>query len=120
MLLFRFFLSAIFCLCALLLVPHEGLARPEMAAQHAQNRFTAMDANNDGQVNKEEFLKAQPEMKEAAFDAIDLDKDGAISAAEWENFVVGHGRQGEGGAIPGHNATERKAPALIMPPKSGD
>lgn len=69
-------------------------------AGQAQQRFKAMDANNDGVVTKDEYvawaLKNQPrrdgdekrraEMQERqgrAFQRIDTDRDGKISPAEW-------------------------------------
>ena len=66
-------------------------ARPEKAAQKTlEDRYTKMDANADGKVAREEFFAAHPQMKEAAFTAIDTDKDGFISLEEWQGFAAGH------------------------------
>lgn len=107
-------------------------ARPEMAGQNAEARFTAMDANKDGKLSREEFFAAQPQMKEGAFVAIDSDNDGFITLKEWNDFAAGHGKSGGMGgmppAAPGH-ASEGSSgtvpapggsgqpPALIMPPR---
>lgn len=122
----RFSILFAFCLCFLLSLPSLGAARPEMASKFAQDRFAAMDADKDGAVSRDEFFKAQPEMKEAAFEAIDLDKDGSLSSLEWEAFAAGHGRDGGDTNMPPHgpgisrNATAPEtAPELIMPPKDG-
>ena len=111
-------------------------ARPEMAGQNAEARFTAMDANKDGKLSREEFFAAQPQMKEGAFAAIDKDNDGFISLEEWLNFAAGHGKEGgmsslppssaghapkgSSGAAPAPGAApggSGQPPALIMPPR---
>ncbi len=107
-------------------------AKPEMAGQNAEARFSAMDKDNDGKVTREEFFAAQPNMKEGAFVAIDGDADGALTIKEWKNFSEGHGKdsgkgsgmtlndEGAPGAGPGvsgaGDSSGRAAPALIMPP----
>ena len=103
---------------------------PEKAAQNAATRFASMDGDNNGQVSREEFFAAQPQMKEGAFAAIDADADGALSLKEWEGFAAGHGKGGMMGggapsAEPEHPAPAQKSgeasgkpPSLIMP--SGD
>ena len=111
-------------------------ARPEMAGQNAEARFSAMDANKDGKLSREEFFAAQPQMKEGAFAAIDRDIDGFISLEEWLEFSTGHGKsgamggmspmgsghapEGSSGAAPAPGGTpggSGQPPALIMPPR---
>ena len=111
-------------------------ARPEMAGQNAEARFTAMDANKDGKLSREEFFAAQPQMKEGAFAAIDGDNDGFISLEEWLDFATGHGKGGGMNGMspvkPGHTPQDSSGaapapgtapggsgqpPALIMPPR---
>jgi hypothetical protein len=99
-----------------------------------------MDADKDGKVSSEEFFAAHPQMKSAAFEALDTDKDGYINMREWEDFAVGHKAdvknsgtmpQGAGGPMGGMmggmppgaasaNGTDgqskRPMPDLIMPP----
>ena len=109
----------------------EARAMPEMAGQNAADRFTAMDADKDGKVSREEFFAAQPHMKDSAFDALDADKDGFISADEWNAFAAGHGKDGghgmgkgmgdghmPGTAMPPQDAAPKEAPSLIMPKKA--
>jgi len=125
-------------LCIVLTGTVTAEARPEMAGETSASRFAAMDADKDGKLSREEFFKAQPNMKDAAFAAIDADGDGFISIAEWEGFAKGHGSDGaagdphkQSGAPAGMGGmgsgmkdgagTESgkdagKAPALIMPP----
>lgn len=49
------------------------------------------DANNDGVLTFEEFGAAQQELLRNGFDMIDTDKDGKISADEWNTFLKVHG-----------------------------
>ena len=130
-------------LCIILASSATSQARPEMAGETSASRFAAMDTDKDGKLSREEFFKAQPNMKDAAFEAIDADKDGFISSGEWEGFAMGHGKDGTagdphkqdgapagmgggmgGGMKGGMGAgTESgkdggKAPALIMPPSA--
>lgn len=49
------------------------------------------DANGDGELSFEEFSAAQQEMMRSGFDMIDTDKDGKISAEEWNTFLKVHG-----------------------------
>lgn len=114
-------------------------ARPEMAGQNVEARFDAMDADKNGQVSREEFFAAQPNMKEGAFAAIDADGDGALTIKEWKDFAAGHGKDSGAGATGGMPAMPPSgsgapgaatpdtggqtgpagdhAPALIMPPR---
>lgn len=61
--------------------PAEGAKKPvDLAAQ-----FAKKDANGDGKVSKEEFLKGQkdPAKAETAFGRKDKDKDGSLSKEEF-------------------------------------
>ena len=49
------------------------------------------DANGDGKLSFEEFSAAQQELMRSGFDMIDTDKDGKISADEWNTFLKVHG-----------------------------
>ncbi len=95
----------------------------EEAAKRADDRFDGMDADKDGMVIYEEFLKRFPQMSRQAFDAIDTDKDGRISRVEWRNFFLNHGMGGSGmgggmgGMPPGHGGMEQKGgQPMIRPP----
>lgn len=84
---------------------------PVMAA----DTFSRMDADNDGRVVWEEFSAALPNMKRAAFDTIDANRDGVVSRAEWDAFAADHGqkRRGQGpSAVPGGGDKP-----LIEPPR---
>jgi len=71
-----------------------------------------------------DFRKRYPNMRRPAFDAVDGDKDGAISLEEWRVFFQGHGMTG--GAPPGSGAGGQTPPPghgggrdgrpLILPP----
>ena len=62
----------------------------EQARKSAEQFYQKADANHDNKLSKEEFLKAQPNIKEQAFYAIDENKDGSISLEEWMAFTVRH------------------------------
>jgi hypothetical protein len=49
------------------------------------------DTNGDGVLSLEEFGAAQQELMRNGFDMIDTDKDGKISADEWNTFLKVHG-----------------------------
>ena len=49
------------------------------------------DADSDGALSFEEFSASQMEMLRSGFDMIDADKDGKISADEWNTFLKVHG-----------------------------
>ena len=80
----------------------------------ADERFNDMDANRKGHITFEDFRKRYPDMQRPAFDAIDGNKDGAISLGEWRIFFQSHGA---GGPMPppGHGGG-REARPLIRPP----
>jgi Ca2+-binding EF-hand superfamily protein len=68
-------------LLVLLLVPAVGFA------QSAESRFNRLDSNGDGKVDKREYNS------DAAFSALDTDKNNRVSAAELEAVL---GPQGDG------------------------
>jgi hypothetical protein len=108
-------------LAALIAFAPSGHARPERGGQNAEARFTAMDANRDGRVSREEFFAALPTMKEAAFAAIDEDGDGFLTLEEWSRFASGHGREdphsGDNAQpAPPAPSRDRKTPELLLPP----
>ncbi len=49
------------------------------------------DSDSDGALSFEEFSAPQMEMLRAGFQMIDTDKDGKISADEWNTFLKVHG-----------------------------
>ena len=49
------------------------------------------DSNSDGALSFEEFSAPQMDMMRAGFNMIDTDKDGKISADEWNTFLKVHG-----------------------------
>ena len=49
------------------------------------------DANGDGALSFEEFSASQQELMRSGFNMIDTDKDGKISAEEWNTFLKVHG-----------------------------
>jgi hypothetical protein len=49
------------------------------------------DANQDGMLSFEEFSAPQIDMMRNGFSMIDTDKDGKISAGEWNTFLEAHG-----------------------------
>ena len=53
--------------------------------------MTEKDADSDGTLSFEEFSASQMEMLRAGFDMIDTNKDGKISADEWNTFLQVHG-----------------------------
>ncbi len=84
------------------------------AKQGVEEKYKAMDTNNDNKVGAEEFKKAYPQMTEAVFGIIDLDKDASISRDEWMKFQAKHmqGMKEEEGK---HAPSSGKM--LITPPK---
>ncbi len=68
----------------------------------AVRAFQKADANGDDRLTRDEFLKAFPGMKEAAFEAIDTDHDGLVGRQEWQAFAIGHsmGRRSPMGGMP--------------------
>jgi Ca2+-binding EF-hand superfamily protein len=53
--------------------------------------MTEKDTDSDGTLSFEEFSAPQMEMLRAGFDMIDTNKDGKISADEWNTFLKVHG-----------------------------
>lgn len=116
--------------CALLATDVQampGQGGESQAMDAAIQAFKKADKDGSDSLSKEEFMAAYPNMKEAAFTAIDTDKNGAISRQEWQTFVIGHsmGRSGQGSGMPGAQpGTQPAAPQpgklpLVTPPAQG-
>ena len=100
-------------------------ANPEAMGQRGlKDSFADMDYNRDGKVDRDEFLKAHPNLKPEAFNAIDVNNDMVITREEWDAFARGHKKEltmpGMGTDKGAHKAMPPKhgAPG-IMPPKGG-
>ena len=96
--------------CATLLVLSGLLALPtavQAKPDHAAASFQRMDTNKDDQIVLEEFTIAFPNMREAAFAAIDSNGDKVIGQDEWAVFVKNHGAdmkdRKKGGHMGGQN-----------------
>lgn len=85
------------------------------------DRFILMDVNKDGKVVVEEFRAAFPNMNENAFSVIDINNDGVIEEAEWNQFMEGHSKSSRAGA-PERGAPMNNIPGdpLIPPVDSND
>ena len=80
--------------------PMGGMQGGMDMSKAGQASFDKMDADKDGKVSQEEFLKAHPGMKPEAFARIDKNGDKVITSEEW-GFQHGrrprrlsHGRYG--------------------------
>ena len=89
----------------------------------ADDKFASMDANKDGTVSAEEFKAAYPQMNDAAFSSIDVDKNKQISHDEWDMFLARHqqgkmgsGMGGIGGGMPPHPQDTPAKPMITPPP----
>lgn len=81
----------------------------------AETKFEAMDTDKNGALSWEEFSTALPGMQRAAYDTIDSDKKDGISNAEWDEFSKGHSKgMGMGKGMP---ADGKKGMPMIMPPE---
>ena len=69
--------------------PMEGKCGA-MKTDHAKGGMASMDANKDGKVSKEEFIKAH----EAMFGTMDANKDGFLDKTEMGKMM--QGKCGEG------------------------
>ena len=76
------------------------------ASAGADEKFTQMDKDGNGQVTWEEFQAVYPNMKRPAFEAVDTDKSNGISHEEWDAFRSGHaGARASGGMGGGMGGT---------------
>ncbi len=69
----------------------HGTGLPDPSGFNAH--FPDMDSDKDGQVTLEEFNEHFPDASETtkAFNAIDLDRSGALDHDEWHEFKKAHG-----------------------------
>ncbi len=86
-------------------------------AMAAQDRFAMIDADKDGKIVVEEFMKAMPQMRQSAFDAIDSDKNAHIDRSEWDGFMKNHGKGGMGAQQQEAKSSSKTLP-IIQPPKA--
>lgn len=111
------FLATVALICS---APGCAQQKPQAPAP-MPDRFAVIDTNKDGKVVIEEFRAAFPNMNENAFTVIDLNGDGFIEAAEWNQFMDGHSKST---SMPGqtNNAPLNNIPGdpLIPPPDSSD
>jgi hypothetical protein len=68
---------------------YHKTAMPDPASFNAH--FGDMDADGDGLVSREEFNNFFKNPDPKVFDAIDMNKDGAIDHDEWHAFKEAHG-----------------------------
>lgn len=94
---------------------HARMAEPVSQADFVQRRVARMraaDANGDGQVTAEEmraYAQArQAQVRDAAFDRLDVNKDGVLSRAEFE---AGAGRGDHAVRMGRRHAGARMGPA---------
>jgi len=100
-------------LAALLL----AAAFPARSMPGGDARFTTADTDENGFLGRGEFKAAFPGLKPEAFDLIDADKDGRISAEEWRAFLSGHGASpGLSGQQPGEPAAPRDGGLPVLAP----
>lgn len=67
----------------------------ERGARMVERMLARRDADGSGDLSLEELAQGQP--RQAMFDRLDADGDGAISEAEFEAHGMGEGRRGHGG-----------------------
>ena len=78
-------------LAAIVLMASPAQSMPSMGdGNGANDKFSQMDNNKDGQVSREEFKKLFPNMRDEAFTAIDQNSDGSIAVEEWNFFMKDH------------------------------
>ena len=56
-----------------------------------QAHFPDMDANEDDAVSWQEFKAHFPQTNRDVYEALDLNKDGAVDHDEWHQFKEAHG-----------------------------
>ena len=110
-----FFAAALVLALATAAQANPALAKPAGQDPAAGDRFARMDTDNNAKITWQEFEAALPQMRRPAFDAIDSDKSGDISRAEWDAFRSNHGASGMG-KNPAPQQTPQ-TPPLIQPPQ---
>jgi hypothetical protein len=68
---------------------HHDADLPDPKGYNAH--FGDMDAGADGRVDWQEFKRHFPAAEPKVFEAVDLNKDGAIDHDEWHAFKEAHG-----------------------------
>ena len=85
-------LTALF-VCSLFLPLMPGLTAQEKKGKTPEERFAALDKNNDKKLSKEEYLAQVPEEKKGKagdrFDMGDKNKDGFLSLEEYKELPMG-------------------------------
>ena len=71
---------------------YKGMGHGCMMSSWDMNK---LDANQDQSITFEEYSSNVNEKLKMGFDMIDADKDGVISAEEWNTFLTVHGVQTE-------------------------
>lgn len=98
-----------------LMLAQTAQANPELMGQRGlSDSFAAMDYNQDGKIDADEFARAHPDLRPEAFAAIDINKDKVITREEWEKFASGHKMKM---SMPA--PSPKHAPHGITPPKDG-
>ena len=90
--------ATLLVLSGLLALPAAVQAKPEAASES----FKRMDNNRDNKIVLEEFTIAFPNMREAAFAAIDRNGDKIIDQEEWAVFIKNHGADMKARKMSGH------------------
>ena len=84
---------AVAVLAALLAPLMPTSVAQEKKGKTAEERFAALDKNNDKKLSKEEFLAAIPEEKKGKagtrFDDADKNKDGSLTIEEYKEIPMG-------------------------------
>ncbi len=98
-------LLLIFPLCAQAFPGNASGGAQPGTAPSPETRFKNMDADQDGKVSREEFMRAFPNMREQAFVSLDADQDGFLSLEEWLSFSGGHSKNMSGPLPPPQERT---------------
>jgi len=87
----KFFVAALFAAMLMPLIPVS--VAQEKKGKTPEERFAALDKNNDKKLSKEEFLATVAEEKKGKagtrFDDADKNKDGSLSLDEYKAMPMG-------------------------------
>ena len=115
------FSSALVLVLALSASPASWAAPEAAAAAARENRFP--DTDGDGALSPEEFAAGLPHLRPSAFPAMDADQDGRVSREEWLRVRREHwtpdseplrGGGDPASAAPGDGTG--RGPDLLLPP----